>query len=802
MKWFKVLLWTMAVLGALVAAVVLYLPRLNDRQTTGELALPGLAGPVTVKRDDKGMAYIYARDLSDAVFAQGFVTAQDRLFQMQLNRLMSQGRISELAGEKALGLDRRMRTIGLGRIAARQANVLAGRSRELFERYVAGVNAFIERCPDGIPLEFKLAGIAPEPWGLADSLAILYYMGFSTSANLDSEIVAQTLVDAVGPRRAAQIMPLNINPDDPRDRGQTPAPNGQRLGLPLMADRLLAGLARTSGARLGSNNWAISPAISASGAAMLAGDPHLDPRMLPGVFYPLGLITPEVRAVGANIPGLPGMPLGRTAHIAISPTNNYGDTQDLYVETVDPADPGRYMEGGRSLPFQVIHETLRVRDKAAPGGFRQEPLLVRQTRRGPVVSGLMKGLGGDKVVTLRWSAAEAVEPDLGLMQVLLARDTADLQKALTQVPMLCMNWVFADTAGNIGYRASGRVPRRPAGGGGLPFVVSGPEDNWAGWIPPEQMPHADNPPRGWLGTCNQKTVPADYPYYYSTYFAHSYRYRRLMELLDAPGKKTLDDSWSYQRDAKNLMAERLAPVMARALATHSDTRDLAHVLAGWDFTDRADSAAPAIFQATYINFARLVFADDLGPQATGFMLNIWYFWAERLERLLLEGESEWFDDVATPGVREGADDLLHRAALAAREQLAQAMGDADPESWRWGEVHTLELYNPLRREGFGKALLGTGPMPMGGSGETLYRGWYDFDKPFGVTFAASLRMVADLGDPDKVAAVLCGGVVGRTFSPHQKDQVPAYMDGAKVYWWFSDRAIAEHTSDTLSLLPR
>ncbi len=465
MKWLKRLIWVGLILVVVVLAVVVSLPYLNDYQKNGELTLPGLKEPVTIKRDEKGMAFIYAQNLPDAIMAQGFVTAQDRLFQMQITRLLAQGRISELAGEKARGLDIRMRTIGLHRIAKKQAKILDKETRKFFQGYVDGVNAFIKGCPDDLHLEFKLAGIAPEPWSVKDSLSILYYMGFSTSGNMETEIVAQMLVETVGRDKAAQILPVNINPDDPEDSGKSAGvPNGFARNLNPLKDNRLAAMTVNLPLRLGSNNWAISPKLSPGDKPILAGDPHLDPRILPGVWYPVGIITPDIRAVGANIPGLPGMAIGRTGYIAIAITNNYGDMQDLYVETVDPDNPGHYMEGKNSLPFEVIQETLRIKDKEAPKGYRDEKIKIRLTKRGPVVSDVLPGLKTDRVMTLRWAPAETMEPVIGLSGILTAKSVEELHKNLAHVPMICLNWVFADIEGQYRVQGLGKNPDPFPGG--------------------------------------------------------------------------------------------------------------------------------------------------------------------------------------------------------------------------------------------------------------------------------------------------------------------------------------------------
>lgn len=802
MKWIRGLVAGAAVLLLAAGGVYLGLLYFNDYKKDGELEISGLSAPVTVKRDEKQMAYVYAENLPDALKAQGFVTAQDRLFSMHLARLVAQGRVCELAGAEARALDIKMRTIGLHRIAKKQAQFLDNKTRRFFEAYVAGINAFIEKTPKDVHLAFRLAGIEPEPWNVADSLSILYYMAWSTSANLSTEITALGLLEAVGPDRIRQVLPVNINPDDPEDDGDFDYQVPRNL---LIYRQAAVGGPACRGESLqprrldlGSNNWAVSPVLSGGSGAILAGDPHLDPRLLPGVWYPLGIITPEIRSVGVNIPGLPGMAMGRTQHVSLAMTNNYGDMQDLYVETVDPDNPDHYMEGGDSVPFESITEILHIKDKDAPGNMREEKIDIRRTRRGPVVSGVFSGLDSDRVITLRWAPAETMSSEIGLADVITAQSAADLHDAVSRIPMLCLNWVFADSRGNIGYRASGKIPVREDNDGTFPRKVTDDRDNWVGWISQNQMPHSSNPEKNWLGTCNHKTVAADYPFYYSSFFAPSYRYERLKELMAGPGPKDADAHWQYQRDTFNSMAEKIAPVMARALLAGDETRKMGQILADWDFFDDADQAAPAVFQSVYIRFARLVFEDELGSETAQRMLNNWYFWQERLQQMVLSGRSPWFDNKKTPEKTETMAELFRQAAVQARDALQDALG-TDMDQWQWGEIHTLELVHPVRRQGLGKTLLGTGPMPMPGSGETLCRGWYDYQNPFEVTHCASLRMVVDMADADKVAAVLPGGVTGRLLSPHQKDQVDAFMNGRKLYWWFSDSAISENTQHTLVL---
>lgn len=794
--------WYILIFVLLIVAVVVFFPysRLNDFKKEGTLKLAGLKAPVEVVRDEKGMAYIYAKNFDDAIMAQGFVTAQDRLFQMELNRLFASGRICELAGEAAKNLDVRNRTLGFYRNAKRHAQILSPDARRFFQKYVDGVNAYIKTRPQTHHLEFKLAGIKPTPWEIADSMAILYYMSWDTSANVVTEGITQMLVEKLGIEKAREIFPLNINPDDENQAAQAKQMIASAGDIRILNDRTLAEYLKTGPIRLGSNNWTVGPKMAAGLKPIVANDPHLDARVLPGPWYPCGLIGPDFRAVGVNIAGIPGMVVGRTDHIAIGVTNAYGDVQDLYVETLDLDQPDHYLEGNRSVPFNIIKETLRIKDKSAESGFREETILIRATKRGPVISDLKTGLKTKKTISVRFAPYETMLPKIGLNKIIKARSVAEIRNALSEMSSIVLNFVFADTAGNIAWQVSGRLPVRSQGRSMLPYVVKDEKDNWIGWIPFETMPHAINPSKGWLGTCNHYTVGKDYPYYYTSYASHSYRYRRLKELMKTSGKKSAADLFKYQRDTKNMLAAKIAPIMAKALTTDKDTSAMGEILAKWNHQDDIDKAAPTIFQTVFSKFALAVYEDELGPELARLYLNNWYIWVERLAKMVTDNNSAWFDDITTKDVIETRDMLIKRAALAAAATLTEKMGD-DPQKWLWGKIHQLELVSPIRRKGFGKGLVGGGSHPFPGSGETLCRGWYDFDKPFAVTHSAALRMVADLNDPHKIMAVLPSGVAGRTLNPRTTNQISAYMKGEKLYWWFSNKAITEHAKHRLKLTP-
>lgn len=803
-----------SVLALLVAAgaVWVHLKSAAVPAQGGQLTLPGLTAPVTVLRDDLGMAYLFADTTPDLLRAQGFITAQHRLLQMELFRATWQGRLSSVLGEKSLASDIRMRVLGIERNSRRHSEQLSAATRAWLQPYVDGVNAYVVAYPDDHPLELGWVGLDPRPWELADLVALIHFVHYTHATNFQAELLGQQLVDHLGPERAAQLMPLLRSPDrvNAERPSYLPPPAAAQVkpGLAGAHSLLFSDTPQHGG--IGSNNWAVGAERSAAGHAMLANDPHLDNRILPGMFHPIGLFAPGIQAVGATLPGLPGLLLGRTEHVAFGVTNAYGDVQDIYLETLDPADPERYLQGGESLPFERSEQVIEIKDNALPGGVREYPLTVRYTRRGPVISdhqGLDQSLdygrgpGSSQVLVLRTTAWEKHAPQLGIEGLLNAADAQAFDARVQDIDLMMFNFVFADDQGNIGHRASGALPVREGADGSLPrqVPVDGGDD-WVGWIPKGSMPGSFNPTRGWVGTANHDTRPADFPWYYTSYVAPDYRYRRMGQVLNQATDMTVASHWALMADNRNLQSDTLLPPILDALAGRREHADLYNLLASWDGVDRADSPAPLIYQALYREIAQGTFGDDLGPTLAGTMLSSWYFWQQRFEALLAAPNGDWFDDIGTPGQRETLADVIRTATPRVRASL-EALYGPDANVWRWGRAHTLSFVSPLRPTGLGSGLAGSFQRERSGSGETLNRGIYAFQQPFAVNFFASLKLVVDFADPDKVEAVLAGGVVERHFQPHQSDQARLWADGERRAWWFDPEQVRAHARSKTLLVP-
>jgi len=789
-----------------VAAIAAYfmVRAAGHPQVDGAMKLAGLSAPVTVLRDELGVPYIFAANTPDLLRVQGFITAQHRLMQMELFRATWRGELAATFGADALPSDIRMRALGIRRNGERHALKLDPTSRAFFQHYVDGVNGYIGAYQSEHPIELKAAGLVPKPWGVADLVALIHFVHYTHATNFQAEVVAQKLIDKLGFDRAREIFPLTVNPDRKArtalDRVPTNRSDWARLDVDW-ADLAVAPESLNHRG-LGSNNWAVGPSRTASGKAMVSNDPHLDNRILPGTWHPVGLFSPEIQAVGAALPGMPGILVGRTKHVAFGVTNAYGDVQDLYVETIDPADPKRYLDAGRSVPFEVVTESIRIKDKAAEGGFREHTLQLRYTKRGPVISdhrGL--GPGGDKLLVLRSTDAEVLASATGIEGLLTAPDAAAFDREVQKIDLMMFNFVFADDQGSIAHRASGAVPIRSGADGGFPRLPANDgSDDWTGFIPKDRMPGMMNPARAWVGTANHDTRPEGFPWYYTTYVSPNYRYTRIGQVLGDGKQMRVDDHWKLMRDDRNLQSDVLRPVIVAALKDDPAQRDLAAILEKWDGVDRADQAAPLIYQALYREIVRATFGDELGETLVKDMLSTWYFWQQRFDALVATPDSAWFDDVRTPDRRETLADVIRSAAPRARAEL-EAMQGKDPSAWLWGKAHTVRFVSPLRRSGAGQELLGGFTEERSGSGETLNRGVYEFDKPFDVKYFASMQLVVDFGDPDKIEAVLAGGVSERHLQTHQNDQAKLWAAGQRRPWWFNPRQAEANAKSRVVISP-
>lgn len=785
-------------LAAVGAGAFWSLPRLDAPQREGVIDVASLGAPVRVVRGEDGIPYLYGDSLDDVLTAQGFLHAQDRLFQLELHRHLAQGRLAEFVGEKGLRNDRIVRLVDIPGFSRDYLRRISSQERNWLQRYLNGINDYIDSRRDEFPLMLGLMGHELKPWTLEDVMAITQFRIWSSSVNWRQELLTLRLYDELGAERAGQLTPITVNPDDPRTFPEswmdgTESPGFAKLDFKYGNDLFSPFEARYA---MGSDAWATGPEKSAGGAPILSGDPHLDARNLPGFWYPMGAVTPELRVVGGSTPGNPGWGIGRSEYLAWTATNGYADVVDLYLERIDAANPDSYLEGDRSIPFEVRSEELRIKDREADGGYRIETMTIRETHRGPVISDHGMSMAEGRVLSLRWSVPLYAGADGGNRELLLSRSVDEAIDAIGKMATP-LNHVVADVQGNIAMVPSGLVPQRSRGTGLIPLQVSG-EDNWVRRIPHAEMPIQRNPDRQWVGSTNHRVTPADYPYAYSTHFSPRWRYLRLQQLMENP-EFSADDHWAANQDLVNTMAQRLRPWLVELFQQDEQLVPMAAVLADWNLEDGVDQAGPLIFQSVIRHLATEMFADEMGEELLAEYLDQQYYWGERFLYFLEQEENRWVDDSRTAEV-ESSDELALRAGHLALEELNAAWG-GNPADWRWGDEHTITFFHPFVPGERAARWLGGGVRHMGGSSETLNRGMYLFSDPYKSRIVDSVRMVADLSDDDKVIASFPGGVSERWFDRWNKNFVDAWLNGEKHYWWFSDEAIAANTNKELLLVP-
>src|SRR5882757_2955093 len=781
----RVVRWALAVLSIVLVAMVgllLWYRQASLPEHEGTLLVGTLSRPVRITRDGAGVPTISAQTEADALFALGFVHAQDRLWQIEFNRRIGQGRISEIVGPAGVDTDRFLRTVGIYRQAQAMAQELDPETRALLDAYCAGINAYLDGHHDLLPPEFLLLR-APRPahWVPADVVAWTLMMSW----DLSSEAMRNELERL---RLAARFTKAEIDDFLPLWDASAPVTADyvdlyRRLGLPRqgLADqaRQLAQLLPAAGlgaaATQGSNSWVVGGSRTASGQPLLANDPHLA-LSTPSVWYFARLKAPGLDVFGATLPGVPFVVLGRNDHVAWGFTTTYADTQDLYIERVDPDHPDQYQTPGGYARFQTRVESIEVR------GADPVAMTVRGTRHGPVISGALAAAdaalppSGERdafVLALRWTALESGDTTLRAFRGMnRAGNAAQFERALHGLTLVVQNVVYASDDGHIGFQVAGRVPVRRADNDLYGLAPSPGWDaryDWQGWINPAELPHSLDPAQAMIVTANQKITPPGYRGFLTMEWKAPYRAHRIEQLLAAQTRHDVGSFERIQADVTSLAARELLQALAGAAPATPVGRAALARLRAWDGAMRADTPEPLIYQAWMRRLKQRIFDDDLGSLApdlvepvpmTGAMLGV------------LTGRAHarnWCDDAAAP------DRHIDCASLAA-ETLDQAAGELareprDLARLRWGRRHPAVFEHrpfsnvPLLRGWFEQRVAQPGDGDTVDVGVLRLRG----ERPFEARAGASCRMIYDLAVGATGVWMFAPGQSGNPFSPQFGD---------------------------------
>lgn len=805
---FLVVVLVLAVLAAL--ALVAYL-RSGLPRIDGSLVVAGPTAQIDIVRDADAVVHVYAASHADAVFGLGYAHAQDRLWQMEFQRRVGAGRLSEVIGEATLSTDRFLRTLGVRRAAEEAWSALGPQARALIEAYVAGVNAYLEQRSGALPPEFLLLGFSPEPFEPVDVLTWAKMMAWDLGDNWDTELARAAVIAALDPDDPqALVTTLWPSVDDAATvvLPERAADLYRRLDLDLLAE--LAGEPKPDG--YGSNNWVLAASRTATGAPILANDPHLG-LQAPSLWYFAHLVAPGVDVIGATLPGTPAVLLGRTDRHAWGFTNTAPDVQDLFVERVDPTDPDRYLTPDGSAPFVTRHETIQVK------GSDDVEIEVRETRHGPVISDVHAGaaraaalqrrdetgeasgggVGGateDLVVAMRWTA---LLPGDRSIEAVLGMNTATSHEAFVaalerfRAPM--QNIVYADVDGVISYHAPGLVPIRRSGNGSVPMPGWTGEGDWIAYVPFRELPHLVDPPDGRIVTANQRVVPDDYPYYLTRDWTVPYRAERIHDLLDAQSAGTLEGSQRMQLDQVSRMADEFVPLARSAKAGSEGARRIQALLLDWKGEMHADDAAPLAFAAWYRHFAAGLYRDDLGEAFDAFFGH-----RPQLTRGILRGEPDWCDDTTTPAV-ESCEDIAAVALDAAWAELSHAYGE-DVTRWRWGDAHPAVHDHDLL-SGTPLRFLSDLRIGNGGDGFTVNAAGYPArpGSSFDQTAGPGYRAVYDLAPGGTGGFVHGTGQSGNPVSLRYRDYLERWRDGRMVPLRMAREDVMADAIGVLRLVP-
>jgi penicillin G amidase len=731
-------------------------------QVSGRIVLRGPKATITIARDRDGVPLITADDDDDLAFGLGFAHAQDRLFQMELLRRYGAGRLAQIFGPEALAVDRQMRVLGLYRAAEAEIPYLSPAVRRAFAAYADGVNAYLATRHGALPPEFLLLHFAPEKWRPADSLVWGKVMALQLEGDYRNELIRAQLAASVPAADLAVLYPHY--PKDAPITLAALAPIYRGLAL----DRLHAALPALVGPHYASDNWVVDGRHSGSGKPLLANDPHLA-FAAPGVWYLVRLKTPQYEIDGATAPGVPLVVIGHNRRIAWGFTTTASDVEDLFIEKIDPVDPGRYLTPQGGQPFATRRETIRVR------GGKPVELTVRTTRHGPVLSDVLPPGSSASGYVLALAATFTMPDDRSaeaLWKVNRAHDWPSFKAALEDFVGPQQNMVYADTGGTIGFIAPARVPIRAHGHGWLPRPGWTGEYDWTGFIPFAALPGATDPPSGHFFSANNKIVPDSYPYYLGRGWDLPNRAERIAALLAATPVQTPATSAAMQADTYSLMAARLVPLMTKlAIPADEDARAAVARLRHWDFRMDRDKVAPLLFTAWLREFSHRVLFGRFGEAVAEY----WTLRPEVMEAVLTEHQ-DWCGAAKPPA--SGCAALLARSLDAALAELRRSYGK-DMAAWQWGRAHIATFANPVFSHVPVLRDWLTPAVPAAGAYDTLNRGpttIRDAKEPFVQRYGAGLRMIVDLADPAAARFIVTPGQSGNPLSRHWADLMRRWRD--------------------------
>ncbi|MEB6549973.1 penicillin acylase family protein [Heyndrickxia sporothermodurans] len=756
-NWKKVSIWTLSIIVVLILvgyfAASAYISR-SLPKTEGKIKLSGLNAKVNVIRDKNGVPHIDAENEQDLYMAQGYIQAQDRLFQMDLSRRQASGELSEVVGEAAIDKDKYFRTLGLRRAATASYNEYSSQAKETLQWFADGVNAYIKELKDNgkWPIEFTILGYKPKEWTPIDSLTIGKYMAFDLGGHWEDQAFRYYLLQNFPKEKAYDLFPSY-----PKD-------------APYIISKDTLNLEKSFASAVippefnGSNDWVVSGKKTKSGKPILADDPHLGLNS-PSIWYQMQLKAPTVNVSGVIFAGVPGIILGHNEEIAWGVTNTGPDVQDLYIEKRNPKEKNQFLYNKKWENAEVIKEPIKVKDR------KTIDYEVTITRHGPVISEFAADSGKDTVLSLQWTALQPSNELEAVLQMNKAGNWDEFEKALENFETPTQNFVFASKDGTIAYKANGKIPIRKKGDGLLPVPGWTDEYEWTGYIPFNELPKTVNPKEGFISTANNKVISDDYPYHISHNWAQPYRQMRIQEVLKSKDQITAKDMQDLQMDKVNLQAKEFVPIFLDHLKEIKDksAKEALTSLQQWNYIDDKDAAAPLIFNMWMRKIPEVLFAKEISKE----MLDKFGGQKQAVDELIrhaAEGQpGPWITE------HGGLQKVLQSSLTLAIKEIEKTQGD-NVKKWEWGKYHQLYFGHPLSSvKPLNYLFNSDGKVPVGGSSVTVQAAANKEDGT--VDHGASWRFVIDTSDMNTGYHIVGPGQSGHIKSEWYHDQLKAWTEG-------------------------
>jgi len=766
---------------------------------SGEILNSGVREPVEIYRDAYGIPHIYAKNEYDLCFAQGYVHAQDRLWQMEQLRRLVRGRMSEIVGKETIEVDMFMRLLGMDKALVRLSEKASEQVKAVARAYSDGVNAYISARKDNLPLEFSSLNLVPELYTEEDVFASILYTSWAMNKNFYEELLIVKVMKRLPISAFNDLFPSHPGARLPSEdyfnsiRSLEIAPF-----LPAVeANRVVfKGSSRDSG---GSNNWVVSGERSVSGLPLIANDPHLG-QSVPMAWYFNHGNAPGLHIAGASIAGAPGVVYGYNEKVAWAMTNLMTDYVDLYIIKVDPEHPTRYFVDGETLEMEQEEITIQVKDS--------EPVrrIIYHTIHGPIITQIGKG---EAQIALKWHQTTDDHSAEAFYQIQRASTAAEGLEAGRYLGIMSFNLVAADKAGNIGWHATGKVPIRSGYSGRLPADGSRSDFRWKGFVPYDELPSLLNPPAGMIVTANNRAVHEvtaerseqvqdDYPYSISYSWAAPYRAQRITQLLREKPKLSLEDFQRIQCDYHSLQAEKLIAQMENLNPKKEEARWALEVLRNWDFKVTAESRGAAIYELFLTELIRNLLEDEMG-EVLDYYYDCLPFSYTMLDEILSKPNSILWDRINT-AKQETQEEILEESLANAVTQLKKMLG-GNRKNWQWGKIHKIRYQHPGATSRLARRYMNLGPYPIGGDNNTVNIGGFNRAKGYDVLAIPSMRMIVDMADMNGALVIGSMGQSGQPQHRHYSDMINLWRNGQYIPMYFSKEDVIANQKALLILKP-